>query len=170
MNSPIDRSVLLLHLEYSAWATALLLKAAAGISSEEVTGDRGASHGGILDTLRHIFYADRIWLARLTGGQQAFKDPGPEPSLGDLQQAWPELLARFRQHVDLIPEADFSANLHYTNLKGEALGFPRWQVLLHVVNHATLHRGQVVAMLRQMGYQPPATDLIYFYQQSLLQN
>jgi uncharacterized damage-inducible protein DinB len=32
----------------------------------------------------------------------------------------------------------------------------------HVVNHATLHRGQVVGMIRQLGLQPPAVDLLYY--------
>jgi uncharacterized damage-inducible protein DinB len=35
--------------------------------------------------------------------------------------------------------------------------------VVHVVNHATLHRGQVVGMLRQLGIRPPATDLVFYY-------
>ena len=165
MTAPVDRSMLLLHLDYTAWATGLLLKAAAGLTDEELTTGRGASHGGILDTLRHIYYADRVWLARLQGQTRGFKDPVPEPSLEDLQNAWPALLACFREFVAGMPEADLAGILHYINLKGDAKSDIRWQILLHVVNHGTLHRGQVMAMIRQLGYTPPATDLIFFYQQ-----
>ena len=47
--------------------------------------------------------------------------------------------------------------------KGDPFETPLWQIVLHVVNHATLHRGQVMAMLRQLGIPPPPTDLISYY-------
>ena len=40
---------------------------------------------------------------------------------------------------------------------------PLVALLLHVVNHATLHRGQVMGMIRQLGIAPPATDFLFFY-------
>jgi uncharacterized damage-inducible protein DinB len=40
-----------------------------------------------------------------------------------------------------------------------------WQIVTHVVNHATLHRGQIVAMLRQLGAKPPATDILWYYRE-----
>jgi len=39
---------------------------------------------------------------------------------------------------------------------------PASQLVLHVVNHATLHRGQVVGMLRQLGVKPPNTDFFFY--------
>ena len=42
---------------------------------------------------------------------------------------------------------------------------PVWQILLHVVNHATLHRGQAMSILRQMGIAPPHIDFMNFYQE-----
>jgi uncharacterized damage-inducible protein DinB len=39
----------------------------------------------------------------------------------------------------------------------------QWKILLHMVNHSTPHRGQVVGMLRQFGQQPPNTDLFSYY-------
>jgi uncharacterized damage-inducible protein DinB len=42
---------------------------------------------------------------------------------------------------------------------------PIWQIVLHLVNHATLHRGQVMAMLRQLGAVPPPTDLMVYYRE-----
>jgi len=42
---------------------------------------------------------------------------------------------------------------------------PRWQIMQHVVNHGTYHRGQVIAMLRQLGAKGVATDLIAFYRE-----
>src|SRR3984957_17607743 len=42
-------------------------------------------------------------------------------------------------------------------------GLPAWQIIMHVVNHATLHRGQIVGMLSQLGTKPPATDILFYY-------
>ena len=40
---------------------------------------------------------------------------------------------------------------------------PIWQIVMHVVNHGTLHRGQIVGMLRQLGVKAPATDIVFYY-------
>lgn len=159
---PDLKSVLLLHLDYTAWATSLLLDAAAALTDEELARDLKASHKSLLDTLRHTFHADRVWLARFQGERRAFKDDA-EPSLAELRQIWPELLVRFREFADELSEGELESDLSYLNIKGEPYSAARWKVLLHVVNHGTLHRGQVMGMLRQLGHAPPATDLIYFY-------
>lgn len=153
-----------LHLEYSAWATQALLDAAQSLSPEELERNLGASHGGVLDTLRHIYYADRIWLTRLSGETRAFKDQ-PEPSLAELRQSWPALLIRFRGRIADLGPAQLQTAISYSDLKGNTHHTPIWQVVAHAVNHATLHRGQVMAMFRQLGHVPPATDLIFFYRQ-----
>jgi uncharacterized damage-inducible protein DinB len=159
----VEKTVLTLHLEYTAWATGLLLEAAPRLTGDELNRNLQGSHGSVLDTLRHIFYGDRVWLARLEGRPQKFADEGPGPSLDALKQEWPPLLVRFRDFVGALPDTEIASDLHYTNLKGEAWSVARWKVVLHVVNHGTLHRGQVMGMFRQLGHPPPATDLIYFY-------
>lgn len=49
--------------------------------------------------------------------------------------------------------------------KGEPYSHPLWQMMQHLINHGTYHRGQVTTMLRQLGVKPVATDLIAFYRQ-----
>ena len=53
--------------------------------------------------------------------------------------------------------------MRYVNLRGETWEYALWQQMLHVVNHASYHRGQVVTMLRQLGAPPPTTDFLVFY-------
>jgi uncharacterized damage-inducible protein DinB len=85
--------------------------------------------------------------------------------LADLRERWPAIWAELNGLVAGMSEEALAGDLHYLNLKGQPFAAPRWQVLLHVVNHASLHRGQVMSMLRQLGHPSPATDLIYFYLQ-----
>jgi uncharacterized damage-inducible protein DinB len=158
-----SKATLLTHLDYSLWATSKLLDAASRLSPAELTRDLQVSHSSILTTLQHIYYADRNWLARLEGRQIDFADPAPGPTLEQLKEHWPPVLAGLKGYVEA--DADLDRELTSRRLNGDTFTIARWKILLHVVNHATLHRGQVMAMLRQLGHVPPATDLFYFYLQ-----
>ena len=159
----VSKPVLLTHLDYSAWADQKLLDASALLSPEELSRDLGSSHNGVLSTLRHIYYAERVWLNRLRGEPQRFQDPPPEPGLLELKERWPEIWNGFRAWLEALPDQDLEGEMHSRRLNGDEFHLQRWKVLMHVVNHSTLHRGQVMAMFRQLGKQPPATDLLFYY-------
>ena len=63
------------------------------------------------------------------------------------------------------PNEAFLEKISYKDLKGNPWETPLWQIVLHVVNHASHHRGQVSAMLRAMGHTPPGVDLIFYYRE-----
>ena len=64
-----------------------------------------------------------------------------------------------------LPSADLDRVVEYHNTKGHAFSNPMWQMLQHLVNHGTYHRGQITTMLRQLGATPLTTDLIAFYRE-----
>ena len=149
------------HLRYSGWASKRLLDAAAALEPERLSRHLGVSHNSVLDTLSHIYFADRIWYARVVEPDLAVHaDPIP---LQALQSEWPAIQQRWEAWAASLSDADLTRVITYRNMKGDALETPVWQIILHVVNHATLHRGQVMAMLRQLGVPPPPTDLSFFY-------
>ncbi len=156
----VHPSALAEHFRYSEWATRRLLDFAASVPAEHLTQEIGNSHGGILKTFQHIYYADRVWLSRMEGAPTAFADPDPGPSVADLNAAWWPLLERFQKWAG--EQTDPNRVIEYKNLKGEPYAKPVYQIVLHVVNHGTYHRGQIAAMLRQLGHVPPYTDFIYF--------
>jgi uncharacterized damage-inducible protein DinB len=158
----IDSEFLALQLEYSRWASERSLTAARQLSHEELTRDLGNSHGGVLGTLVHVFSADRVWLSRLQGAPRStFSDPGEDWTLDTLATAWANVADEFRQWAEGLTDAE--AILDYVNLAGKPGSMPLWQIVMHVVNHATYHRGQITTMLRQLGRPPVATDLHVFY-------
>jgi uncharacterized damage-inducible protein DinB len=156
------------QLAYSAWANHLLLVACASLAPEELNRELGSSHGTVLDTMRHIYYAERVWLKRLRanslpplveiGYQRLFCDPPPEPDLTALQQNWPPVSDGLQEYVQDSTAVDFSGEL-----RGVDCSIPIWKLLFHTVNHSTLHRGQVLSMLRQLGKQPPNLDIFSFH-------
>jgi uncharacterized damage-inducible protein DinB len=134
------------------------------LNEEELHRDLGVSHTSVIQTLQHIYYADRVWLSRLSGKPiTAFADDGDGPDLTELSAIWPALLKEFRDFIEGLTDAANQAQFSYHNLQGLEMTLRRWQAILHVVNHASIHRGQVVSMLRQLDKHPPSTDLVYFY-------
>jgi uncharacterized damage-inducible protein DinB len=167
------RRLLLSDVDYSAWANQQLLAVCSALTSDQLTRDLGASHRSILETLHHIFYAERVWRDRLlknalpplieVGDQRLFADPPPEPSLEDLKQNWPGVWQRLRQWVEDRPKAELLAELPCLKPDGEHLRLSPAQIIVHSVNHSTLHRGQIISMLRTFGVRPPNTDQFSFY-------
>ncbi len=162
MSVPV--TTLVNHFDYTIWATEKILDSVHQLNEEELQRDLAVSHHGVLQTLQHIYYADRVWLSRLSGRPvSSFADDGDGPTLADLSAAWPVLLKEFRDYIEGLTDAANQEQFSYHNLQGLEMTLRRWQAILHVVNHASIHRGQVVAMMRQLDKHPPSTDLVYFY-------
>ena len=154
------------HLEYSAWASRHLVNAASALSPADLTRDFQTADHSILGTLAHIYAADRVWLSRLAGTPFPGFMTDADRTLATLKNDWPILHDRWRQWAAALTEEAARSVLDYKDLKGNAWRQPVWQLILHVVNHATHHRGQVSGFLRAMGQTPPPIDLIAYYRQS----
>jgi uncharacterized damage-inducible protein DinB len=147
-----------LHISYSGWASRRLLDAALALPEEQQRREFGVSHKSLLGTLEHIFFADRIWFARTV-------DPSVLESEETLSIAWPLLQKRWEHWAAALTPEEIMRVVDYKDLKGTSHSTPVWQIALHVVNHATLHRGQAMSLLRQSGVAPPPTDLIFYYRE-----
>jgi len=155
------------HLKYTAWATARIVEAAAALTPEELTRDHKSADKHVLGTLVHVYAADRAWLNRIDGrAPEPFLVPERDMHLSVLQHDWPALLDRWQAWAAALTDAGPLA--HYQDLQGRPHATPLWQIVLHVVNHATHHRGQAAAMIRAMGHTPPPLDLIRFYREVVI--
>lgn len=160
---PVTVDTLRLQLDYSAWASQRLLDAAAKLSAEELTRDFKTADKTVLDTLVHVYAADRIWLARVLGEQRAtFIDP-EDRDLTLLQTEWPALQQRWKLWLKDLTDGDVGRVIEFKDTKGRPYAQPVWQILFHVVNHGTHHRGQVSGFLRAMGQTPPPLDMMAYY-------
>jgi uncharacterized damage-inducible protein DinB len=159
---PVSADCVRDHIEYSAWASRRLVDAAASLSPEELTRDFHTSDRSVLGTLAHTFGADRVWLARVTGTpQRGLSDADRE--LPAIQREWPLVYEGWREWARDRTDDSLLTVLDYHDLKGNPWRQSLWQIVLHVVNHGTHHRGQVSGFLRSMGHTPPPLDLIAYY-------
>lgn len=160
---PASADTLRLHLDYSAWASNRMLDAASKLNEQELGRDFKTSDKTVAGTLAHAFAADRVWLGRIQDNPPASFIDDKDRQLDVLHREWPALHQRWKEWAAPLSDQDVLTKISYKDLKGNAYQTPLWQILLHVVNHATHHRGQVSGFLRTMGHTPPPLDLIAFY-------
>ncbi len=146
------------HIRYTGWASGRLLNAAMKLDHEQLHREMNVSHKSIFETLSHIHKADRAWLQRVT----ASTIDQPEP----LESAWPQIQQRWENWAAALQDSDLDRIIDYRDMAGNPHRSALHEIVLHVVNHATLHRGQVMGMFRQLGIQPPQTDLIFYYRET----
>jgi uncharacterized damage-inducible protein DinB len=149
------------HLRYSTWASQRLIDAAFDLDAEKLHRDIGVPNKSVHGTLAHILMADRVWLARIERRTLA----NPREQIEPVETEWPRILAQWQSLADSWNDADLASVIDYKDMQGNSYQTPLHHIVMHVVNHATLHRGQVMAMFRQLGAAPPPTDLIFFYRE-----
>ena len=151
------------HLRYSTWASQRLLEAAKKLSSDDLTRDVGVSHHSILGTLSHLHFVDRIWYTRVVDAKEPVIR---ESDLATLEKDWPVILAKWEAWAEGLQDADLGRMVACKSMDGIAYEVAAQKVVLHLVNHDSLHRGQVMAMIRQLGIAPPPTDLMMYFRES----
>jgi uncharacterized damage-inducible protein DinB len=149
---------------YGSWATALMFSAAEALTQEQLEAPVASSFPSINATLAHVIGAEWIWLRRWLG-----ESPASMP-------AWtttPSTLAELKAHLEAVQaertsllarlsDADLEGVVTYRSTDGKAFSHPLGELMRHVVNHSTYHRGQLATLLRQLGHTPPSTDFIRY--------
>ncbi len=112
----------------------------------------------VLELLSHILNAHQIWLNRVAPGGSA---PGvwSEYKVTELATINDDL---FSQSLKLLESADLNQEIVYSNTAGKIYTNSLQEILMHLINHGTHHRGQVAALLRAADIQPPVTDYIFY--------
>ena len=154
-------------VDYHYWARDRLLDAAERLTPEQFTRDLGNSFPSIRDTLVHIYAAEWIWCSRWQGeSPQAMPAPNAFPDVATVRRTWKTHEERMRSVLDGLGEQGVHRTIEYRTTDGQPHAQVFWQMLQHVVNHASYHRGQVTTMIRQLEATPPRSmDLIAFYRE-----
>ncbi len=152
-------------LDYHYWARDRMLDALDSLTAEQLNRDLGSSFKSIRETVAHLYAAEWAWHQRWQGqSPTALLSPDLFPDLAAIRRQWTAHEGKMRAFLDGLDDDAIARPIDYTLLSGAAGSSPLWQMLQHVVNHASYHRGQVTTMLRQLGVPPAKSmDLIAFY-------
>jgi len=158
------KDLLLNYTRYNLWANKCLADAMELLSDEQVNLEMASSFPTIRKTVYHLWGAEDIWKRRLTQTPtDTWASKNFEGTFSEALKNWQETSQWF---IDYISEADDSfllSPITYKNLAGNQYTNSVKEIVHHVMNHSTYHRGQLITMLRQAGVtQLPATDYIAF--------
>src|SRR6185312_4659474 len=151
-------------LDYNRWANALTLDAAASLSQEKFVTGLVSSYRSIRDTLTHILSAEWVYLMRCLGeSPKQMLDPAIFPDWKSMRMKWAEVDHQWQKFISQLSEESLQNVIAYANFRGELWKYPLNQILQHVVNHSTYHRGQITTQLRTLGAKTVMTDYLYYW-------
>lgn len=150
--------------KYDLWANEALFTIVLRLNTLQQREEIISSFPSIHKTCLHLLDAYSIWWQRL----QKIENISVPSLVSDYstEEIVSHILQLNRQLIDRVitaSESEVEADLVYKNSKGEVYKQPIQEILLHLCNHGTYHRGQLVTMLRQVGVtEIPQTDYIFF--------
>lgn len=149
---------------YNLWANNTLCAAVLQLDESRLQQIMPGSFPNLYTTILHIWDAESGWWQRMEAHSQLiipskqFNPTTREAVNGLLQQS---LL--WSNWVRQATAEQLARQLAYANSKGQSFTASCYEIIVHVCNHSTYHRGQLVSMLRQLGETTiPQTDFIHW--------
>ena len=149
---------------YNQWADQLILDAVAALPGDEATRPRVGLFKTMVHMLNHNYVIDRVFQAHLEGrahGYTARNTPEPPP-LAELRQNQAELDAWYIGWTNRLTPQAIDEKVAFNYIGGGDGILTRGEILLHLVNHHSYHRGFVAEMFYSAKHRPPTTDLTVF--------
>ncbi|MGH9455373.1 MAG: DinB family protein [Terriglobia bacterium] len=141
--------------DYDLWANQRALESMPSATSQDEA----------LRFMGHIVGAHRIWLERFNASTSGPAEPWPKMSVEECGAAIRELHSAWRDLLSRMTPEKLAGDVSYRNSKGVEFKNPVADVLTHLVNHSSYHRGQVATAVRQAGGKPASTDYIVYVRQ-----
>ena len=154
----------LMLARYNAWANRLIFDAVAALPAGEALKPRTTLFKNMVHTLNHNYVIDLIWQAHLEGREHGFsaRNTAAPPPLEDLWRMQQEVDRWYVDWSERQSAVTLAEEVGFTLIGGNRGAMTRGEILLHIVNHTTYHRGFVADLFYQVPAQPPTTDLPVF--------
>jgi uncharacterized damage-inducible protein DinB len=149
---------------YNAWANEMIFKAVAALPEGEAVKPRRSVFRNIVHTLNHNYVIDRIFQCHLEGREHGYtaRNTADHPPLDELWRAQQEIDRWYVDFFDRIGQEGLEQAIPFTFVGGGEGLMARREILQHLVNHTTYHRGFVAQMMYDAGVRPPTTDLTVY--------
>jgi uncharacterized damage-inducible protein DinB len=150
--------------EYNCWAHRRVWSCVLQTDDAHWTQPVSYSLGTLQIQYVHVLSVDQRWFARLRGDELPVRlEPSEFATRERLWQAWEESEAAHRAYLQSASDADLQSVIefdmpHRGGLKRTA----RWEIVVHVVNHGTDHRGQILATLHMIGAPTVEQDMMFY--------
>ena len=170
---------------YNRWANQRMFAELEKLSEEQLAATRESSFPSIWESAFHIVGAEWIWLNRWKGvsPRASVENPSMSPLVWDgftpsdaprvsalrelavLRKFAADIERERQEFLSTLTDAKLHESFHFTDMTGALHSEPLVQVMQHLVNHGSYHRGQVTTLLRQVGARPVPLDMIHFFRE-----
>lgn len=156
---------------YNAWANRLIFDAVAALPEGEATRPRVSLFKNMVHMLNHSYVIDRIFQAHLEGRPHGYtaRNTPDHPALDELWRVQQEIDAWYIAWSDALTPAAIDEKVNFTYVGGGEGTLSRGEILFHIINHTTYHRGFVGEMIYGLKIRAPTTDLTVFLRDVPLQ-
>lgn len=131
------------------------------LSADQFTQPANYSHGSVRDQVVHLMNVDEVWFSELRGVEPS--DPPPSTSVddrADIRAHWDSIEHKMRAYLaELRDDMLFTTPIEEPDEDKDLIV---WQVLIHVVNHGTDHRAQLLRLLNDLGVKTTSQDYIFY--------
>jgi uncharacterized damage-inducible protein DinB len=135
------------------------------LSDEQFTQHVEYSRGSVRDQILHLISCDDVWFSGLRGAEfSGDLNPADFPTRESIRERWDQVERSMRAYLAALQDEMLFAK----PLEGEDKDLIVWQVLLHVANHGTDHRAQILKLLNEMGVDTKYQDYIFYTYENLM--
>ena len=153
---------------YHVWANDKVLRHLREVPGDILRRELQSVFPSVGETLSHVYVVDNLWLSAMSGDSletmqatlPSLQDEVNGASLDTFQTRFSEVVDRFQAFFERQP--DLEAWSDYPHPRFGTLRARYSDIVQHIVNHGTYHRGNITAMLRQMGFAGVATDYVFY--------
>ena len=149
---------------YNAWANQVFYDAVEALPEGEAVKVRPTLFRNIVHTLNHNYVIDSIFRAHIEGRDHGHgaRNTQDHPPLAELRRAQEAFDAWFVSWGDTLGAAALEEEISFTFVGGGDGRMSRGDIVLHLVNHTSYHRGFAADMFFQVPARPPTTDITVY--------
>lgn len=148
--------------DYNYWGHHYVWDLITQLSEEDFKRPVEYSIGSVHQQIVHVMWAEEVWFSRIHGTLQPTYMPEDMPTRERIRQHWDSVEQNWRDYLAALTESDLSREFTVTNSKGDQFVHYVGEVMLHVANHGTDHRAQILRLLTDYGVETGPQDLIWY--------
>lgn len=148
---------------YNYWAHREVWACVVELTEEQFQQEFDYAWKSVHGQIVHVMGAEEVWLTRLRDGVSPSALPTPEayPTRNGIRAHWDTIETQVRRYLAQVDDNLLNAEVEYRNTKGDLYTINRGRTLMHLVNHGTDHRAQILYMIHQMGGRTIEQDYLH---------
>lgn len=154
--------------DYHVWANERVFQHLKELPEETGRTEIVSVFPSIHSALIHIFVVDTVWLCTISGDSfekvrtstAHLSEELKNKSIEEMEQLFSDLSTRYQTFFRNQQDMDTISSYHHPHFGTLTVRYS--DIIQHVVNHGTYHRGNITAMLQQLGYSGTPTDYVFY--------